>query len=47
MMNSKLLLLFVVTENTYFDFTFNSTEQNNNPSIVVFLDHLSSTHSVM
>lgn len=46
-MNSKLLFLFVVTGYTYFDFAFNSAEQNNNPNIVVFLDHLSSTHTAM
>lgn len=46
MMNFKLFL-FVVIKYTDCDFAFNSAIQKNNSNTVVFLDDLSSTHTVI
>lgn len=50
MMNFRLLgILFVylLLKIPIFDFAFHSAVQNSNPNSIVFLDHLSSTHTVI
>lgn len=47
MMNLLFFGLYVIIKYIYFDFAFNPAVQNDYPNTVVFLDHLSSTHTAM